>query len=83
MAGRKPTKNREQNENREEGGGRLSLHPLSLDEALRGAAATGPAPEGPKRERRKPTAGSLGGDEKRETGRRASTPSLPRKRERM
>lgn len=28
---------------------RLSLAPLSLDEALRGAAATGVPPEGPKR----------------------------------
>lgn len=32
---------------------RLSLYPLSLEEALRGAAATGGPPDMPKRERRK------------------------------
>jgi hypothetical protein len=35
-------------------GGRLSLHPLSLEEALRGAAATGPVDEQPKRRKRQP-----------------------------
>jgi hypothetical protein len=34
--------------------GRLSLAPLSLEEALRGAAATGAPPEGPKRPHVKP-----------------------------
>lgn len=33
-------------------GGRLSLHPLSLDDALRGAMLTGPPPEAPKRTRK-------------------------------
>jgi hypothetical protein len=33
---------------------RISLYPLSLGEALRGAAATGPVDEPPKRRKRQP-----------------------------
>ena len=41
--------------------GRLSLHPLSLEEALRAAMLTGPPPDMPKREReRKPKATATG-----------------------
>lgn len=32
---------------------RLSLHPLSLEEALKGAMETGPPPELPRKEKRK------------------------------
>lgn len=34
--------------------GKLSLHPLSLEEALKGAMGTGPPPESPRAKKRKP-----------------------------